>query len=128
MAAVSGKDVSGAVTALAVLVIGGWLIAATTCHTRSPADLAAEADQKLIADARWAARSRMRDPDSARFEGLRVSRAGGAAAVCGTLNARNGFGGYGGPQPFFVVGGVMTSAADLPQAAFVQAWSQHCAG
>ena len=50
------------------------------------------------AEARAAVRARLKDPDSARFDLVRVH----ADGVCGTVNARNAFGGYAGPQRFVV--------------------------
>lgn len=46
-------------------------------------------------------RSRLKDPDSAKFgEMLAGTDASGATRVCGWVNAKNSFGGYGGPQIF----------------------------
>ncbi|WP_126401184.1 hypothetical protein [Blastochloris tepida] len=48
-----------------------------------------------------AVRRALRDPESARFGPLNAAAlAGGDVAVCGSVNARNGFGGYTGPMPF----------------------------
>ena len=43
----------------------------------------------------------MRDPSSAQFRAVRVVDAGGKDALCGSINAKNGFGGYVGFKPFF---------------------------
>lgn len=46
-------------------------------------------------------RSRLKDPDSAKFgEMVAGTDASGATRVCGWVNAKNSFGGYGGPQIF----------------------------
>lgn len=50
-----------------------------------------------FSQARAAVTSQLRDPESARFGPLTRGRGG---AVCGTVNARNGFGGYTGAAPF----------------------------
>jgi hypothetical protein len=44
----------------------------------------------------------LRDPESARFRGVRVLReADGRDALCGELNAKNAYGGYVGYEPFY---------------------------
>lgn len=46
-------------------------------------------------------RQALKDPDSARFEGIRASQdAQGIIRVCGFVNAKNSFGGFTGRQPF----------------------------
>ena len=45
----------------------------------------------------------LRDPDSARLSHVMVYKSGGKLkAICGTVNAKNGFGGYAGPRPFII--------------------------
>lgn len=47
----------------------------------------------------------LRDPDSARHTNTMAHRSrDGTIYYCGLVNARNGFGGYGGPMPYFAVG------------------------
>lgn len=58
---------------------------------------AAAPDQR-IEQARAAVIAQLRDPASARFGEMTISRAG---AVCGTVNGANGFGGYTGQMAFF---------------------------
>jgi len=62
----------------------------------------------------------LKDPESARFEGLRASKdSEGVVMVCGYVNARNSFGGYAGNQAFtgvlyngqFGVGGLANDSA-----------------
>lgn len=45
---------------------------------------------------------RLRDPESARIVQLSIYRTGKKLTLCGTLNAKNGFGGYSGPSPFII--------------------------
>lgn len=48
-----------------------------------------------------AARRKLKDPESARFGAIAASEtASGGRFFCGTVNARNGFGGYTGSTPF----------------------------
>jgi hypothetical protein len=43
----------------------------------------------------------LKDPDSARFDGIESGRdANGKLVVCGWVNAKNGYGEYSGRQPF----------------------------
>lgn len=61
-------------------------------------------DDGLIIDARMAVEDQLRDPSSAQFSGVIVSRVSGLPVVCGLVNARNGFGGYVGARPFIFTG------------------------
>jgi hypothetical protein len=45
---------------------------------------------------------RLRDPESARLTDLMAFKTGQQLTLCGQINAKNGFGGYGGPQPFIL--------------------------
>lgn len=47
-------------------------------------------------------RSRLRDPDSAQFRKLHATRQAETVYVCGEVNAKNGYGGYDGFEPFYV--------------------------
>ena len=58
------------------------------------------ADQAAdVAAARAGVARALKDPASARFAGVKAK----PGAVCGTVNARNGFGGYTGPTLFVYV-------------------------
>ena len=48
------------------------------------------------------ARSHLRDPESARFAFLFTTPHGASVGVCGTVNSKNGYGGYTGEKPFYV--------------------------
>lgn len=67
----------------------------------------------------------LRDPDSARFGTVRVYRSGGSPVVCGTVNARNGFGGYTGERPFMATEERLTMPAEVTRA-FQRAWRENC--
>jgi hypothetical protein len=49
------------------------------------------------------AKARLRDPDSARFSDIRFVRTHDGVHVCGWVNAKNGFGGYGEAMQFYGV-------------------------
>jgi len=60
----------------------------------------ADPDVQLLAEAQADLKLSARDPESVRFGQVWVSRVSGVPAVCGTMNARNGFGGYAGERRF----------------------------
>ena len=56
-------------------------------------------------DAKAAVKSQLRDPDSAEFQSVVGHDVGrGQFVFCGTVNAKNGFGGYNGFRAFFTLG------------------------
>jgi len=71
---------------------------------RSPTAAASPPDA-AIEGARAAVLAILRDPDSAHFGAF--THAGGDA-VCGSVNAKNGFGGYSGLESFVYSGGAVT--------------------
>lgn len=62
----------------------------------------------------------LRDPESAQFGDVFIGK---NDVVCGTVNARNGFGGYTGMQPF-TVGSKYARLGDNA----TDTWNKHCAG
>lgn len=58
----------------------------------------AQSDAARIATAKARVKAQLKDPNSARFASVRVNPR--TKMVCGTVNARNSFGGYTGPKPF----------------------------
>lgn len=81
-------------------------------------------DALLIVKAQDAVRTRLRDPSSATFSGEHVGRDG--VFVCGTVNARNGFGGMSGGERF-VAGSVAAVLETDDAAGFAGLWSDVCA-
>jgi hypothetical protein len=69
---------------------------------------------------------RLRDPASAQFSRLSVADIGLKTVVCGEVNAKNGFGGYGGRESFVVMDERATLASDLPAGEFVALWKANC--
>jgi hypothetical protein len=68
-----------------------------------PTDELSESNKSLfIAYAQEAIQRRLKDPESAEFDGLqyRYDKATGARVVCGSVNAKNSFGGYIGYERF----------------------------
>jgi hypothetical protein len=85
------------------LVVVGLLVGGVTVYL-IPTVIDQHSDARLIDDAKAAVRKKLNDPDSARFEELRIVKIGEIRIVCGTVNARNRLGGYAGRQPFFYNG------------------------
>ena len=83
-------------------------------------------DYELEIDARMAVSDRLRDPNSARFEGVFVSRSSGLPVVCGQVNAKNAFGGYAGAKPFYFAGRVAVIADAGNVEEFRTAWTDLC--
>ena len=71
-------------------------------------------------------RARLKDGESAQFRNLYVSKSGGSPIVCGEVNAKNGFGAYGGFERWFgaePVGVFVESDVE----GFGQVWAKYCA-
>ncbi len=81
-----------------------------------------------------AVRRQLRDPDSAVFGEMYAvgdrliyhgSHSGGV--VCGTVNSKNGFGGYAGATPYIVfVPKYLVTIGSNKDASFVKLWNQAC--
>jgi hypothetical protein len=61
---------------------------------------AATANDALIERAKKDVLRKLLDPASARFSDLNAKEKDGRGIVCGTVNAKNRFGGYDGAKPF----------------------------
>lgn len=70
--------------------------------------------------------TRLRDPGSAQFLGVRLSDLDGFTTVCGSVNARNGFGGYTGPRRFIVAGDTAVIEDDTTPQVFEPLWRDAC--
>jgi hypothetical protein len=71
--------------------------------------LAKNGEQKTISVALQQVRDLLKDPDSAKFQKIRIRDYQGEVVVCGEVNAKNSYGGYAGYRLF--IAGV--SAANL---------------
>jgi len=84
-------------------------------------------DSRLLAEAQWQMKQRLKDPESAQFSGVAVVRVSGKPVVCGEVNARNSFGGFTGRKGFVMPkGGVVIGEEDLPGADWANLWNQSC--
>ncbi|MDO9470956.1 MAG: hypothetical protein Q7J23_09615 [Nitrosomonas sp.] len=60
------------------------------------------ANESIITDAQEAIKSQLKDPYSAVFDDIYLGKAeNGAPVVCGTVNAKNSYGGYTGRKKFY---------------------------
>lgn len=72
-------------------------------------------------------RQRLKDPYSAEFRNVFVSRSSGSPVVCGQVNAKNSFGGYAGYKRFISAGSVMqVMESDMAPGEMDQLWNQAC--
>jgi hypothetical protein len=60
----------------------------------------AEQTAEFKLDAQMAIKGQLRDPDSAEFSDFQLGEWNGQKAVCGSVNAKNGHGGYSGFHSF----------------------------
>lgn len=79
-------------------------------------------NERLISEAKSKVRNSLRDPSSADFGNVFVSEKDGLV-TCGLVNARNGFGGPSGEQPFIVFSNRIAMATDSD---FKGLWERHC--
>jgi len=77
-----------------------------------------------LATTRTLVTAMLREPASGKFG---VVFHGRGKAVCGTINARNGFGGMTGQKAFVRLSGKMPMFEDAWNESFVNAWNRHCA-
>ena len=64
-------------------------------------------DADLRVSAQMAVQAQLRDPGSAQFRDVIVVRQDSSTAVCGEVNAKNGFGGYIGYTSFVAIGSLV---------------------
>src|SRR5690606_21122700 len=88
----------------------------------------AEQDQLWMMQVEDNVRAVLKDGDSAEFSGLFVYRYQGAPIVCGRVNAKNSFGGYGGYQRFIYAGESMPVVFEenMVDGDFPLAWAKFC--
>lgn len=86
-------------------------------------------DWTSIAAAKNIIKKRLRDPDSAEFKNLIAKRRDGKIfIVCGEVNAKNGFGGMTGFQPFMSFGSSEMTWLPSDSKDFATNWNKFCAG
>ncbi|WP_141249457.1 hypothetical protein [Sphingobium sp. D43FB] len=75
-----------------------------------------------------AIKAKLRDPTSAEFQDVKFHLAFGKTPVsCGKVNAKNGFGGYGGYERFIAAGDVITVLeSEMAPGEMDKTWEQLC--
>lgn len=118
-----------------VLVLGGIALVAfaRACSTDIPGDPAAATqaeqsrqDAELQYEGQEAVKANLRDPGSAKFSDVVVVRKSGSIAVCGAVNAKNGFGGYSGASRFMARGDLAVVESPDNVAEFSKLWNKAC--
>jgi hypothetical protein len=101
------------ILALLLAACGETVMTGRSTAPRTPVQISA-ADIKAV---EAAVAREMRDPESARFDGIKAGKTPeGDIVACGFVNGRNGFGGYVGREPFagYLKGGEFTVVAFSP--------------
>lgn len=124
LATAANKPTFGAYVVLALIAVGVVMCAMPRKDEPKLANGLTES-QNLVA-ARLAVEERLKDPDSAKFDVLYTSEKAGIVVVCGTVNAKNGFGGYAGEEEFIFAGQAAVLQSDLPPAQFAMMRRQSC--
>ena len=71
-------------------------------------------------------RRRLKDPQSAVFEGVETHHSMGVPAACGKVNSKNSFGGYAGAQRFIASGDLVFLESDMAPGAMDESWAKAC--
>lgn len=113
-----------------MLVISGMFFLASCGGDNSGSEYAASDTGKEIA---WnqlgedAIRAKLKDPASAEFRNVKFYDGSGKPITCGEVNAKNGFGGYGGFERFISAGDVITvMESEMAKGEMDQTWAQFC--
>ncbi|MCP5390974.1 MAG: hypothetical protein H6920_05040 [Sphingomonadaceae bacterium] len=122
-----GEALLGCIGVPALIAFAAYMIFAAGPSERGAAARQSVETERLIFVGQDQIKARLRDPSSAEFSGVYVSRKAGAPAICGTVNSRNGFAGMSGPTRF-IAGGATAIDGDgtMDAANFQQAWDSIC--
>lgn len=100
------------------------VLAVAACGGAQP-DAEQKENDNLRIKAEVAVEAKLRDPGSAQFEAF-VSRISGEPVVCGTVNAKNAFGGYTGKQLYIYADGQALLSEEVVPETFSEIWSESC--
>jgi hypothetical protein len=99
-----------AIWAVAIAAGGIWLYASSDRQVKAaatqsqpetqPPAVVQSSGASIIPEAKAAVQAGLRDPDSAQFRDVVVYGTSNKRTVCGSVNAKNGYGGYTGYYPF----------------------------
>lgn len=73
-----------------------------------------------------AIKSQLKDPDSAKFRNVAFYSGGGIPIACGEVNAKNGFGGYGGFERFVAAGDQLAFLESQVSDGIGPVWDKYC--
>lgn len=105
----------------------GIILMLSACGGESEENSPATIDSLVLVGAEDLIRAKLRDPDSAEFGEIRVSRKSGSPIACGTVNSRNGFGGMSGAQRFISNGASLAFLEEeMEGGAMDEVWSRFC--
>jgi hypothetical protein len=113
----------GFLVALIPMVIYGFIFEPPPSKTASTE----ATDYSYIAMNQERVRSKLKDPNSAQFSGVFISKAAGAPIICGKINAKNSFGGYTGYQRFISGGTIQVLETEMRAGEMDKLWLQLCA-
>lgn len=68
----------------------------------------------------------LKDPESAQFKSMFVSKSMGVPVVCGLVNSKNSFGGYSGFQRVLSAGDMQAIESDMPAGEMDKIWNKAC--
>jgi hypothetical protein len=104
---------------LTLLVVGGIGILVSPDTPARPGAASSASREPYVSKSAGeeAVRKVLKDPESARFSEVYVKTKASGSAVCGMVNAKNGFGGYTGDKLFFAIGSfaVVQSASNIEE-------------
>lgn len=86
----------------------------------------ASKDKDFIEEQQQLIKKRLKDPDSAQFTDVFVSRSSGRPVACGYVNAKNGFGGYVGRTRFMSSDTTQVLEGELTPGELDSVWSRAC--
>jgi hypothetical protein len=94
--------------------------------TTAKHELSSETKQEVwIVQSQEGVRKRLKDPSSAEFRNVRFNDADGTPVVCGEVNSKNSYGGYGGFQRFVASSDVLVFLED-EVSDFGRVWATMC--
>lgn len=115
------------VSPLGLLMTAVMVIFLIRCQMQDPAPPSKELrDSSYIVRQQDSIRSILKDPDSADFKNSFVSHQKGVPVVCGFVNAKNGFGGYGGFERFISGGSIHVIESQMAEGEMDEAWIRVC--
>lgn len=102
-------------------------LALAGCGSPEPMSKAEEAELVLRSTYEREVKALLKDPESAQFTDVTFHQGGPVPVICGKVNSKNGFGGYGGPQGF-VYSGAAFVEEQMADGEWEKAASQFCIG